>query len=155
MSAYEPGQCNIGPREQRKRRLFGLASAIGGVAYAVAVVAVEWPPEALLASFVFAVGAAFGLMQARASFCAGFAMTERYDLSGVGEDETEATGDGGRAAGRVTNAAAVRQDRLRAGRLLVKAVLVAALVTAVVYLVGAALIADAGPVATLLEALQL
>lgn len=152
MSAYEPGQCNIGPRERRKRRLFGLASAIGGAAFAVAVVAVEWPPVALLATFVFAVGAALGLMQARASFCAGFAMTERYDLSGVGE-ETDTTGDGGRAVGRVTNAAAVRQDRLRAGRLFVKAVLVAALVTAVVYLVGAAIIADAGPIADLITAL--
>lgn len=153
MSAYEPGQCNIGPRERRKRRLFGLASLIGGTAYAVAVVAVAWPPVALLGTFVFAVGAAFGLIQARESFCAGFAMTERYDLSSVGGEESDATGDGGREAGRVTNAAAVRQDRLRAGRLLVKAVLVAALVTAIVYFVGAAVVADAGPVADLTTAI--
>jgi len=125
MATYEPGQCNIGPREQRKRRLLGIASLIGGVAYVVAVVAVAWPPEALLATFVFAAVGTLGLLQSREQFSISHAMTERYDLTAAGGD-----------AGQVRNAAAVRADRLRAGRLVAKALAIALVVTIVLYVVG-------------------
>lgn len=126
MAEYEPGACNIGARERRKRRILGLASLIGGAAYVIAVIAVDWPDVALLASFVFAFVAALGLMQARAGFCAGLALTERYDTTGA---------DGGEAA-RIHDAAAVRKDRLRAGRMAAEALLLALLATLVVYFVG-------------------
>jgi hypothetical protein len=125
MTEYEPGVCNIGPRERRKRRLLGLASMIGGVAYVVAVIAVAWPPLALLATFPFVLGGTIGLLEARESFCAGFAVTERYDLSDAGGDE-----------GRVHNAAAVQRDRLRAGTLIAKAIVVAGALTGAVYVLG-------------------
>jgi hypothetical protein len=126
MAEYEPGVCNIGARERRKRRNFGLASLIGGAAYVIAVIAVDWPDVALLASFLFALGAAVGLMQARASFCAGLAMAERYDM----------TGDDGGDAARIHDAAAVRKDRMRAGRLAAEALLLALLATVLVYFMG-------------------
>jgi hypothetical protein len=122
MAEYEPGQCNIGTRERRKRRLVGIATLIGGAAYAVAVIAVAWPPEALLATYPFAVGGVLGVLQSREAFCAGFAIAERFDLSNEGGD-----------AGRVRNAAAVKRDRLRAGKLVLRSMAWGALFTAVVY----------------------
>lgn len=133
MAEYEPGVCNIGTRERRKRRILGIASLVGGAAYVVAVIAVDWPAVALLASFVFAFFGVLNLLQASEGFCAGLAMAERYDFSGSGDGEA-GSGDG--EAGSVHNAAAVRADRLHAGRLTAKALVLALVATLAVYLVG-------------------
>lgn len=123
---YEPGVCNIGPAERRKR----LALAGGSLAAAVvltAVVVVEGLPVWTLLFTMFPLyGAAMGWLQARENFCIGFAAMGRYD---VGDGQYE-----------VTNQSAREADQNRAIRLNAKALVVGGAATLAVYLLGLTLL---------------
>jgi len=122
MTEYQPGVCNIGRTEQRKRRNMGLASFAAAVAYLAVFLWLDLPDPYLLGVFAPVFGGFIGILQDHFRFCAGFAAIARYDLAGSGDD-----------AGSVTDADAVRRDRKRAFQIVAYAALAAVVVTAVVY----------------------
>jgi predicted nucleic acid-binding Zn ribbon protein len=126
---YQPGVCNIGRDQRRKRRTAGLVSLAGAAAVVVGVLSSGVSPVLSLASAPFFFGAFVGLFQDYFGFCVAFAALARYDLSGS---------DGG--AGSVTEREAVRRDRRRAVRILVYAALAAAVATAAAYGLAVALV---------------
>ncbi|GAB3705071.1 hypothetical protein [Halorubrum pallidum] len=119
---YQPGVCNIGPAQQRRRLLLGVASLVAAVALVGATLALSWPRWVLLASVFPFYGAALGVIQYRERFCIGFAGIGVFD---VGDGTTE-----------VADGAALAADRKRAVRLNLKAVAVAVPAAAGVYAVA-------------------
>lgn len=131
MSGYEPGVCNVG-RPQRRRRWayagvgFG-AAALYLAGYAVGLV----PGEVLVGVFVpLTVGFEWAL-QAYTAFCVRLALVGRYDFRGDGADDG-GTGDdrGTGSAGAVDDPGARREDRVEAARITGVAVLLGAVATA-------------------------
>ena len=106
MAEYEPGVCNIGAGEQRRRYALGAVSFAATLLLLFAVYATALPPVLLLATFVPLFGAAEGYVQGRARFCAGYAVLGVYDVSDVGDDRRE-----------VADPDARRTDRRRALRI--------------------------------------
>lgn len=121
--SYEPGTCNIGRNETRKRAAMGTGSLLAGLAFLFyAVFVADWPATYALGSFVFFFGAATGFVQAKARFCAGFGVLGRYDLSGSGGGD-----------GRVDAADALARDRRRALEILGYAFVAAVVATLAAY----------------------
>lgn len=122
MSTYQPGVCNIGD-PQRRRRLWAAAAAFGVAVLYVVAYAMGYVPAALLPGvFVpLAVGFEYAL-QAYTAFCVRLALLNRYDF--------RRTDDG--AAGSVSDPTARRADRIQAAKITVVAVLLSAVSTLVV-----------------------
>jgi hypothetical protein len=116
---YQPGVCNIGPAQQRRRLLLGVASLLVAIALVAAVVAVGWPRRALLLSVFPLYGAAMGFLQYRERFCVGFAGIGVFDV-----------GDG---TNQVLDEAALAADRKRAVRLNAKSVAAGVVGAVVIY----------------------
>ena len=116
---YQPGVCNIGPTQQRRRLLLGIGSLLLTVAAVAVILALSWPRWALLASLFPLYGAAMGYFQYRERFCVGFAGIGVFD---VGEGTQE-----------VADEAALEADRRRAVRLNAKSVAVGVVGAAAVY----------------------
>ena len=116
---YQPGVCNIGPTQQRRRLLLGVASLALAAVYVAAVVALAWPQWALVLAVFPLYGAAMGALQYRERFCIGFAGVGVFD---VGEGTNE-----------VQNEAALAADRKKAVRLNAKAVAIGAVGTVIVF----------------------
>lgn len=116
---YQPGVCNIGPAERRKRLLLGVASLLVAGAFVAAVLTNDWPTWTLLLSVFPLYGAAMGVLQYRERFCVGFAGLGVFDADGRTDD--------------VTDPQALEADRKRAVRLNAKALAYGAVATAVVY----------------------
>ena len=104
---YQPGVCNIGPTQQRRRLLLGVGSLAVAAAFVAAVVALAWPRWALIAAVIPLYGAAMGGLQYRERFCIGFAGMGVFDV-----------GDG---ANEIQNEEALAADRKKAVRLNAKA----------------------------------
>ncbi len=121
---YQPGVCNIGPAEQRKRLLLGIASVLGAIVLVAAILAVGWPLWTLLFTMFPLYGAAMGFYQYRERFCVGFAGIGVFDV-----------GDG---THEITNQAALDADRKRAVRLNTKSLAVGAIGALAIY--GGALV---------------
>lgn len=116
---YEPGVCNIGPAQQRRRLLLGVGSLLAAIVLVAAVVTVEWPRWTLLAVVFPLYGTVLGLIQYRERFCVGFAGIGVFD---VGEGTTE-----------IADSAALEADRKRAVRLNATAAAVGVVGALVVY----------------------
>ena len=116
---YQPGVCNIGPTQQRRRLLLGVGSLVVAAAYVAAVVTLSWPRWALLASVFPLYGAAMGALQYRERFCIGFAGIGVFD---VGEGTNE-----------IQNEAALAADRKKAVKLNAKAIAIGVAGTVLVY----------------------
>ncbi|MFD1570795.1 hypothetical protein [Halorubrum laminariae] len=117
--SYQPGVCNIGPAQQRRRLLLGVGSLVAAVALVGATLALSWPRWVLLASVFPLYGAALGIIQYRERFCIGFAGIGVFDV-----------GDG---TNEVADEAALAADRKKAVTLNLKAIAIAAPTTAAVY----------------------
>ena len=116
---YEPGVCNIGPAQQRRRLLLGLGSLLFAIGLVAAVVATDWPRWTLLTATFPLYGAAMGYFQYRERFCVGFAGIGVFDV-----------GDG---TNQVQDAEALAADRRRAVRLNAKSLAVGVIGAAVIY----------------------
>lgn len=99
---YQPGVCNIGPDEIRRRRQAGHIGLIAAVGLFVGLVVVGAPPLARLLVAVPAAMAASGYLQARFKFCAGFGSRGIFNFGAIGETRD------------VIDAEARRQDRAKA-----------------------------------------
>jgi hypothetical protein len=100
MAEYQPGVCNIGEAEQRKRYALGALASLATLGLVVGVVAFQLPTWWLLASVVPLLGVAEGFFQARFNFCAGFALAGVYDVSPSGSDRHEVADESDRRADR-------------------------------------------------------
>jgi fatty acid desaturase len=87
-SVYQPGVCNIGPAEIRKRRLSGYVGLAVAVVFLVVAFALGWSAwwRLLVALPVFL--SAQGFLQAAFHFCVGFATRGLYNFGGLGSQET-------------------------------------------------------------------
>lgn len=127
MPAYQPGACNIGRAERRKRYRSGVAGFALAALLVAAVATLHADPAWLLAAVTPLFVGFIGVLQARAKFCVGYAMVGVYDVSATGESRQPAPEAGQRA------------DRKRAIVLSVQA-LAAATVGALALYVGAGLL---------------
>ena len=116
---YQPGVCNIGPAQQRRRLLLGIASLLLAVGTVAAIFVMEWPRWTLILSLFPLYGAAMGYFQYRERFCVGFAGIGVFDVDG----ETQ----------QVQDEAALEADRRRAVRLNTKSLAVGAVGSLVIY----------------------
>jgi hypothetical protein len=99
---YQPGVCNIGPDEIRRRRRAGHVGLVAAVVLLVVLVTVGAPPLARLLVAIPAALAASGYLQAWFKFCAGFGSRGIFNVGEVGETHD------------VVDAEARAQDRSRA-----------------------------------------
>ena len=86
-AAYQPGVCNIGPDEIRRRRRSGHIGAISAIGLFAVLVAVGAPPITRALVGLPAVIAASGYLQAHLRFCAGFGQVGVFNFGTVGETE--------------------------------------------------------------------
>ena len=121
---YQPGVCNIGPTQQRRRLLLGVGSLLAAAAYVAAVVSLAWPQWAFVLAVVPLYGAAMGWLQYRERFCIGFAGMGVFDVGG--------------GANEIQNEEALAADRKKAVWLNAKAVALGVAGTVAVY--GAAVV---------------
>lgn len=82
--AYQPGVCNIGPAEIRRRRRSGHAALIVSIVLFAALVAVGVPHWTRLVLVLTAGGSAAGYLQAWFHFCAGFGSQGVYNFGPTG-----------------------------------------------------------------------
>lgn len=116
---YQPGVCNIGPTQQRRRLLLGVVSLFAAAALVAAILVVGWPRWTLVLATFPLYGAAMGYFQYRERFCVGFAGMGVFDV-----------GDG---TDRVDDPEALAVDRKRAVRLNLKSLAVGALAAVAIY----------------------
>ena len=124
--SYRPAQCNIGRRGRWRRAAFAAVSALVAAAFVGAYLVGAIPRLLLIGVFApLAVAIEFAV-QAYESFCVSLALLGRYDFRGE---------DGESERGRVTDPANRRDDQLYALRISVVSVTLAAVVTAVLFVV--------------------
>ena len=86
-NTYQPGVCNIGPAEIRRRRNSGIAGAVISVVLLVVFVVFHAPnPWRAVVLLPAGVGAA-GFLQAAFHFCAAFGMTGLFNFGSLGTQE--------------------------------------------------------------------
>jgi hypothetical protein len=90
---YQPGVCNIGPDEIRRRRRSGHVGVIGSVVWLGILIAIDAPAIARLTVAIPATIAASGYLQARLRFCAGFGARGVFNFGPLGSTDTVADAD--------------------------------------------------------------
>ena len=85
---YQPGACNIGPAEIRRRRQIGYLGLAAAVAAGAALLAVDAPAIARLLIALPVAAALSGFIQARMRFCAGYGMAGLRNLGELGQQES-------------------------------------------------------------------
>ncbi|GAA5201639.1 hypothetical protein [Microbacterium jejuense] len=87
-AVYQPGVCNIGPAEIRKRRMSGWVGLAIAVVFLAVVFALGWAASwrLLVALPIFL--SAQGFLQAAFHFCVGFASRGLYNFGELGSEET-------------------------------------------------------------------
>ncbi len=87
-AVYQPGVCNIGPAEIRRRRLSGYVGLALALVFLTIAFALGWaaPWRLLVALPVFL--SAQGFLQAAFRFCVGFATRGLYNFGELGSEET-------------------------------------------------------------------
>jgi hypothetical protein len=120
---YQPGTCNIGAAEIRRRWLGGHVGVIAAAVMLVGLVAIGAPPITRLIIALPAAGAAVSYLQAHLRFCAAFGLRGTYNFGRPGSEQP------------VADESARASDRRRA----LQVALAGALVGAIVGLVAVAL----------------
>ncbi|MCW3492207.1 hypothetical protein [Microbacterium sp. SSM24] len=87
-AVYQPGVCNIGPAEIRRRRASGWLGLAIAVMYLALAFVLGWaaPWRLLVAVPVFL--SAQGFLQAAFHFCVGFASRGLYNFGALGSEES-------------------------------------------------------------------
>ncbi len=85
---YQPGVCNIGPAEIRRRRASGWLGLAIAVVYLALAFVLGWPaPWRLLVALPVFLSAQ-GFLQAAFHFCVGFASRGLYNFGALGSEES-------------------------------------------------------------------
>lgn len=88
---YQPGTCNIGKAETKKRAYLGMAGFVLAAAVMTGILYLQWSTLALGPLLLFFAIGFEGYFQTRYRFCAGFAVQGVYDVSEDGESRQEVT----------------------------------------------------------------
>ena len=124
MSKYIPGVCNIGPDEIKMRKKFGWISTGISVILFLFFLIFHTSPSYRLIIFLPIMSAAIGFLQAYFHFCVAFGFSGIYNvLKPAGQTET------------VVQMEFRKQDRQKAIKITVLAVLVGVIVTGVIYFI--------------------
>ncbi len=100
MTEYEPGACNIGEAEQRKRSALGAVAFAATLALVLGVFVTDAATWLLLFTAAPLFFAAEGFFQSHFEFCVGFASMGVYDVSEEGGDQRPVTDEADRQADR-------------------------------------------------------
>ena len=122
-AVYQPGVCNIGPAEIRRRRTSGYVGLGVAVVFLVIAFALGWgaPWRLLVALPVFL--SAQGFLQAAFRFCVGFASRGLFNFGELGSEET------------IHDREFRRKDQRKALLITVLAFAIAAVVSVLAYLI--------------------
>ena len=123
MSEYIPGVCNIGKAEITSRKRVANFGLFAYILVAVLFISNDSPVAIRLVAFIPALVAAVGFVQARAKFCVAFGFMGVFNFSKMGSST------------KVEYADALKADREHAFQLFARAILIAAVMTAVVVLI--------------------
>jgi hypothetical protein len=127
VDSYRPGVCNIGRNERRKRYAVGSVGLIIAGVLVYAITQFSLPAWSLLVCFFPLFLGAEGFLQGYFKFCAGFAARGIFDFSGSSNEK-----------GKVTDKEAHSLDMRKARRIHLYSFVMAAVVTTIIYLAGAA-----------------
>jgi len=122
-SEYIPGSCNIGTGEIRRRQsvaLFGLFLTIFSI---TTLLATDQNKSARLSIFIPAMIFSVGFIQSRSKFCLAYGLAGTFNFDRLGK------------ISKVGSAADRMADRKTAALILIKSVALAALITAVFFVI--------------------
>lgn len=100
MTEYQPGVCNIGAAERRKRYALGVAGFLVALLLAVGLYTYTLDPIWMLVVALPLFAGFEGFLQGYRSFCTGFATAGIYDVSESGDDRRDVTNESAHAADR-------------------------------------------------------
>ena len=101
-NAYQPGVCNIGPAEIRRRQQIGWLGLGAAVGLGAFLLAVDAPAFTRLAVALPVAASISGFLQARMRFCAGFGMAGVQNFGAIGDEQ------------KIADSEAVKADRRKA-----------------------------------------
>ena len=123
-NVYQPGVCNIGPAEIRKRRVTGVIGVVVAVVFLVLAFALGWPAWARLFVMIPVGAATAGFLQGAFHFCVRFGAAGLFNFGELGSPKEE-----------VWQAEYRRKDQRKALVIAGLTALITAVVTVAVYLV--------------------
>jgi hypothetical protein len=122
MSSYQPGQCNIGRSEIRRRKFLALIGAILTLLSSVGLIASKAPRLDRLVLIIPAMAFSMGLVQSAKRFCVAYGALGVYHFD---SDERAIT---------IADQRARKADRNAALTIFLQSFLIAALMTLIVFL---------------------
>ncbi|MCX6446911.1 MAG: hypothetical protein NTX10_02420 [Actinobacteria bacterium] len=120
-SGYIPGTCNIGKGEIRQRQLVALLGIFLTVSSATALFATDQSRTSRLTIFIPALVFSIGFVQSRSKFCLAYGLAGTFNFERLGK------------ISKVQSAEDRKADRKTAISILLKSVALAALITAVFF----------------------
>jgi hypothetical protein len=122
MPGYEPGVCNIGRKEIRKRYALAVVGFAIAAIVSYIILSSYLPRWALLSSFIPLLVGFEGFYQGYLGFCAGFAAAGVYDFTGSGGSKS-----------KVTDPESHKRDMKKANRIHLYSIISGMIVTAIIY----------------------
>lgn len=122
MAQYQPGVCNIGKNEIRKRYGLAVVAFVIAAIVSYAILSFSWPKLALFFSFVLLLMGFEGFYQGYFKFCAGFAARGIYDFAGSGGSRN-----------KVTNSEAHKEDMKKAKQIHIYSIVSSIIIIAIIY----------------------
>ena len=120
-SEYIPGTCNIGKGEIRQRQIVALFGIFLTVSSATALLATEQSRTSRLSIFIPALVFSIGFVQSRSKFCLAYGLAGTFNFERLGK------------ISKVQSAEDRKADRKTAIAILLKSAALAALITAVFF----------------------
>ena len=120
-SGYIPGTCNIGKGEIRQRQLVALFGIFLTVSSASALLATDQSRSSRLSIFIPALVFSIGFVQSRSKFCLAYGLAGTFNFERLGK------------ISKVQSAEDRKADRKTAIAILLKSAALAALITAVFF----------------------
>jgi hypothetical protein len=122
MSDYIAGSCNIGPSEIHRRYQVAIAGGVLYALFSILVIATDQQTPLRLAVFAPAMIASVGYIQAKNRFCFAYGLLGVFNFDKAGDVK------------KIKDPEALKADRTHAATILVKSILIAIVMTAIVVL---------------------
>lgn len=122
-SDYIAGSCNIGPSEIHRRFQVAIFGALAFVILAAILISTDQSSSTRFISFAPAMIAAVGYVQARNRFCFAYGLMGVFNFDRAGDTK------------KIQDPAALKADRINALKILLKSLILASFMTAVVVLI--------------------
>jgi len=122
MAEYQPGVCNIGKNEIRRRYGLAVVAFVIAAIVSYAILSFNWPKWALFFSFILLMMGFEGFYQGYFKFCAGFASRGIYDFAGSGGSK-----------GNVTDSKLHEEDMKKAMQIHIYSIVSGVIVVAIIY----------------------